>query len=82
MVNLHRILSFLIPVWACGLIVQAKEIPVGFLETYCYDCHGDGIAKGGLSFDELPLNLEGETARQAMRKWARVLERIELGFHG
>ncbi|MEL0005114.1 MAG: DUF1592 domain-containing protein, partial [Opitutales bacterium] len=79
MVNLHRILSFLIPVWACGLIVQAKEIPVGFLETYCYDCHGDGIAKGGLSFDELPLNLEGETARQAMRKWARVLERIELG---
>ena len=25
---------------------------VPLLETYCYDCHGDGAAKGGLAMDE------------------------------
>jgi hypothetical protein len=79
MVNLHRILSLIPSLLACGFTVQANEIPVEFIKKYCYDCHGDGIAKGGLSFDELPTAIEGGSARQTMRKWARVLERIELG---
>ena len=76
---LHIIIAFFIASFACCLTIQATEIPVEFLEKYCYECHGDGIAKGGLSFDELPIRIEGPSARQTMRQWSRVLERIELG---
>ena len=66
--------GFLVP-----RVICADGLPVEFLERYCYDCHADGIAKGGLDLEGLPTVFEGVPQRADLRKWARVLERIELG---
>lgn len=42
----------LLNVVALGLL-QAKPPVADFVETYCIDCHGDGITKGGLDLGEI-----------------------------
>jgi hypothetical protein len=42
----------LVKVVALGLL-QAKPPVADFVETYCIDCHGDGINKGGLDLGEI-----------------------------
>src|SRR5688572_17784744 len=48
--------------WAVVAQVRAAEAPAvaqfrkevqPILANYCYDCHGDGMAKGNVAFDEL-----------------------------
>lgn len=34
------------------LAIMMTAVPPAF-ETYCFECHGDGMAKGGLSLDEV-----------------------------
>ncbi len=45
------------------------------LETYCFDCHGDGSHKGGLDFDEYP-NLAAMVNDR--EKWSKVKEHLSL----
>ncbi len=34
-------------------VSEFPEVSEDFLEYYCYDCHGDGVKKGGFSMDDL-----------------------------
>src|SRR5437868_556929 len=47
--------------WLCGIGLSAAAEPSlekfhhdaqPLLERYCYDCHGDGTQKGGVTLDE------------------------------
>ncbi len=46
------------------------------LKEYCYECHGDGMSKGGVAFDEL------KTDDQILNHelWAKVLKNTRAGL--
>jgi hypothetical protein len=46
------------------------------LVTYCYDCHGEGSARGGVTFDEYP---SAEARRGDGALWWRVWENVRNG---
>jgi hypothetical protein len=46
------------------------------LEKYCYDCHGDGMDKGGLALDAFKTREEMLAARD---KWKMVAHNVHLG---
>src|SRR5688572_23819993 len=45
------------------------------LETYCFDCHGDGASKGNLSLDHVG---EGAVGKDA-EVWWKVLKNVRTG---
>src|SRR6476661_8609202 len=47
-----------------------------FLETHCYDCHGDDVQKGGLRLDTLGRNFNNRDDAQA---WEEVYQRVATG---
>ncbi|MFK5922246.1 MAG: DUF1588 domain-containing protein [Verrucomicrobiota bacterium] len=47
-----------------------------FLEDHCYDCHADGMDKGGLDFDKLGSNLSDPAT---FAKWEMVFDRVRKG---
>lgn len=46
------------------------------LVTYCYDCHGEGSARGDVAFDEFPTP---EARRGDRTLWTRVWENVRNG---
>src|SRR5437773_12178376 len=46
------------------------------LSQYCYDCHGEGMSKGKLAFDEL--SDEDLTNRRDL--WVAVLKNVRAGL--
>lgn len=48
----------------------------GVLERYCFDCHGNGIAKGGVTLD----GSSERDARTDPELWARVLRNVRAGI--
>ena len=64
-------------IWLClgsPMFVQANNIP--FLETHCYDCHADGVDKGGLDFEKLGHDLNDPAT---FAKWERAYDRVLNG---
>lgn len=62
-----------------GLVAGAQGFEKGiepFLEYHCYDCHGDGRDKGGLSFDDLTTDLSDPAV---FAKWELVFDRVRKG---
>jgi len=56
-----------------GSLTFAKDIrPI--LEKYCWDCHGDGMDKGGLALD--PYESEADLIK-ARKKWEGILFNID-----
>ncbi|MCH2208878.1 MAG: DUF1592 domain-containing protein [Lentisphaerales bacterium] len=55
--------------------LDSKELN-GFIEKFCYDCHGDGNDKGGLDFDKLSKDLS-DHATQA--EWVDIFDRVISG---
>src|ERR1039457_7019543 len=47
------------------------------LETYCFDCHADGVNKGGVAFDEF--NPDHAPA-ESRTLWWRVLKNLRAGL--
>ena len=47
------------------------------LEKHCYDCHGNGIAKGGVTLDAFASDAE-VTARPEL--WHAVLRNVQAGL--
>jgi len=47
-----------------------------FLERHCFDCHGDGAAKGGLDLDKLRRDL---TDAATFAKWELIFDRVDKG---
>ena len=46
------------------------------LEKYCYDCHGDGSAKGGVALDEF----KDAAALRDPNLWSRALKNVRSGI--
>ena len=47
-----------------------------FLEAHCFDCHGDGAAKGGLDLEKLGRDLSDVAT---FVKWERIFDRVTAG---
>ncbi|MCH2059793.1 MAG: DUF1592 domain-containing protein [Verrucomicrobiales bacterium] len=81
----HRRASILIcAVWTCLLAMpvtsRAKDISyekqvLPLLERYCFDCHGDGASKGGLSLDSWKSSAERVAD---LHVWKEVLRNVSL----
>jgi hypothetical protein len=57
--------------FAASFILVAKELPSKqHFEKFCFDCHADGVDKGGIDFDVLLKKDDDE-------KWAKIWEVIE-----
>src|SRR5882672_9657927 len=46
------------------------------LSQYCYDCHGDGMHKGGIAFDEL----KTDAALLDSQLWLKVIKNVRTGL--
>src|SRR5882672_5962102 len=46
------------------------------LTHYCYDCHGDGMHKGGIAFDEL----KTDDAILDQQLWLKVIKNVRAGL--
>lgn len=53
-----------------------KEIEP-LLTQYCYDCHGDGMRKGGVAFDDLGSD---QTLANNHELWSKVLQNVRAGL--
>jgi len=60
-----------------GTTAWAFDKPTtGFLEAHCFDCHGEGTAKGGLDLEKLGHDLSDPAV---FAKWERLFDRMALG---
>ena len=63
--------------YACWLVRLAFDKPTaGFLGAHCFDCHGEGTAKGGLDLEKLGHDLSDPAV---FAKWERLFDRVALG---
>ncbi|MHB8519721.1 MAG: DUF1592 domain-containing protein [Limisphaerales bacterium] len=68
-------------VCACGgapnqALAQFRKDVQPILTEYCYDCHGDGMKKGGVAFDEL----KSEDALLNHDLWWKALKNVRAGI--
>src|SRR6056300_1528469 len=54
-------------------VLQARPPVAGFVETYCIDCHGDGIIKGGLDLGAI---IEADPAKH-WETWEHAILRMD-----
>jgi len=73
--NLFYRFSCLLILLPSPLLAFEEEIRP-FLEDHCYDCHADGMDKGGLDFDKLGSKLSDPAA---FAKWEMVFDRVRKG---
>lgn len=69
------VLSAGLPLWAQSPTGAGDIAPL--LEKYCYDCHGDGAAKGGFALDEL---LQKDGAAGTHGTWEKTWKMMRDGF--
>lgn len=63
------------PVWGQGeLAVQWEKEVLPLVETYCYDCHGDGLKKGELAIDKFDSIAEMQANRDV---WKRIQDHLK-----
>jgi len=58
------------------LASAAEPFGDAFLKNHCYDCHGDGVKKGGLSIEKLGRDLSDA---ETMRLWVLIHDRVTAG---
>ncbi len=56
-----------------GAAFEKEILPI--LETYCYDCHADGVEKGGVAFDTFGSH---EKLTQDLDLWSRTLSQLQF----
>src|SRR5258708_936516 len=67
-----------------GFVCGAEADPISkfhkeiqpILSQYCYDCHGDGMDKGGVAFDQL----KGQDLAAKPELWSKVLRNLRAGL--
>jgi len=74
--NIVKIVPFFFQLSAPLPAAEFSSTLKPFLEVHCYDCHGDGLSKGGLDFDKLPSDLSDPAT---FAKWEHVFDRVEQG---
>ena len=75
---MKRICTFL---FFCVTVLTLSAAPFSikteaFLEFHCFDCHGDGAAKGGLDLEKLGRDLSDAAV---FAKWERIFDRVAAG---
>jgi hypothetical protein len=75
-IRLRRLVTLLAagPAVAASPAAEWEGVVLPWLENYCFDCHGDGIDKGELSFDDYP-DIPSMTADR--ERWKRIRGHIE-----
>ena len=73
---MKRLLALLL---SCALLLPLAwgapvEGVVPFVEAHCYECHGDGMDKGGLDFDVLGRDL---TDPATSATWEEIFDRVQ-----
>ena len=53
---------------------RSGDVPQPFLERYCFACHADGAAEGGLELEELAASWG---TGERLDEWERVVTRVE-----
>ena len=73
------LVSFSLPLRATDLpaVAQYKKEIEPLLSQYCYDCHADGTAKGGISLDEFKSD---DALIQDRELWAQVSKNVRAGL--
>jgi hypothetical protein len=74
-----RICTYLFFCVTVSTLLSADPFSVkteAFLELHCFDCHGDGAAKGGLDLEKLGRDL---TDAATFAKWERIFDRVDKG---
>lgn len=59
-----------------ALAVEWRADLMPFLQLHCFDCHGDGAAKGGLDLEKLGHDL---TDAATFAKWEQIFDRVDKG---
>src|SRR5947209_19964241 len=57
--------------------VRCRKDVQPILAQYCYDCHGDGSAKGGVTLDEFTSE---DSLLRDRELWFRVLKNVRSGL--
>ena len=81
----QTLLRSLLCLTVSGLAAQAAEPEAiataesieNILVDHCFDCHGDGMDKGGVELDSL---IEGASGPETVELWARVLRNVRAGI--
>src|SRR5437868_12032453 len=82
---LQYVMLMLVGLASEAALAAAPAEPVGgfekdvrpLLEKYCFECHGDGVDKGGLALDEM----KGEEALlRRPEVWFKVLKNLRAGI--
>lgn len=76
---MKRICTYLFFCVTVSTLLSAAPFSVkteAFLELHCFDCHGDGAAKGGLDLEELGRDLSDVAV---FAKWERIFDRVDSG---
>ncbi len=60
------------------VIARYEESIKPILRRYCYRCHGDSDAKGGIRFDELGVRFQVAQSVEAWKHVRTVLETVEM----
>ena len=66
-----------VPAVATPAIAGYRETVAPLLAKYCYDCHGDGMQKGKVAFDELGSDAEILSSHDL---WFKVLKNVRAGL--
>ena len=72
---MRSVFSIVWLVLASGAVAFDKPT-AAFLEAHCFDCHGDGAAKGGLDREKLGRDLSDVAT---FVKWERIFDRVTAG---
>ena len=62
---------------AAGVVTTFHQTIRPMLERYCYDCHGEGMSKGDLAFDELGTDAETVARKEV---WLATLKNVRAGL--
>jgi len=83
--RLHQSIALAVGVW--GFLAAARAAAPGamefrqdikpLLQEYCFDCHGDGMDKGGVDFDEFNPDKDLATSQEL---WWRALKNLRAGM--
>ncbi|MCM8529831.1 MAG: DUF1587 domain-containing protein, partial [Lentisphaeraceae bacterium] len=76
LLNLLLLLFSITSIKADGLPHLENKEFWGFLKNYCYDCHSDGVSKGGLDFDTLSKDLADP---ETLHKWINIYDQASSG---
>ncbi|MCM8528469.1 MAG: DUF1592 domain-containing protein, partial [Lentisphaeraceae bacterium] len=73
---MYKFISIILCLFLSSSLYAEKLSLPKFIDTYCSDCHADGVDKGGLDFDKLKYDLNNPAS---FAKWEQIYDRVMNG---